>query len=73
MRITSVTVTYSRTLDIPRYGAACLEVSLTAGAEPGDDIHTGEELCAALDTLWQAARASVREQGQAILAQRPLS
>ncbi|NTU81435.1 MAG: hypothetical protein HGA45_18985 [Chloroflexales bacterium] len=69
MRIASVTVTYGRTLDIPRYGEARLEISLTAEAEPGDEIRGPEELREALDTLWQTARASVREQGQALLAQ----
>jgi hypothetical protein len=70
MRLASVTVTYGRTLAIPRHGEARLEVTLTAEAEPGDDIRSAEELRAALDTLWQEARASVREQGQTLLTQR---
>lgn len=70
MRIASVTVTYGRTLDIPRYGEARLEISLTAEAEPGDDIRDPEELHEVFDALWQTARASVREQGQTLLAQR---
>jgi hypothetical protein len=71
MRIASVTVTYGRTLDIPRHGAARLEITLSAESEPGDDLRTPEELAEALATLWQTARASVREQGEALLAQRP--
>ncbi|NTU84333.1 MAG: hypothetical protein HGA45_34055, partial [Chloroflexales bacterium] len=68
MRLASVTVTYGRTLAIPRHGQAHLEVTLTAKAEPGDDLRTPEELRAALDALWHEARASVREQGQALLS-----
>jgi hypothetical protein len=69
MRLASVTVTYGRTLAIPRHGEARLEVSLTAEAEPGDDIRSNEELRATLDALWHEARASLREQGQALLSQ----
>ena len=69
MRITSVTVTYSREITIPKHGTARLETSLTAEAEPGDDIRAPEEIRAALDALWHAARASVREQGQTLLSQ----
>ncbi|MEI6776221.1 MAG: hypothetical protein WCK70_04940 [Chloroflexales bacterium] len=69
MRITSVTVTYSREITIPRHGTARLDVSLTAEAEPGDDIRSTEEIRAALEALWDEAHASVRTQGQTLLGQ----
>jgi len=70
MRIRSITVTYGRDIPIPRAGTARLEVSLAAEADAGDDICSTEELCGVLDTLWQSARNSVREQGLALIAQR---
>ena len=73
MKIKSVTVTYGRSLDIPRAGTARLEISLTAEADTGDDIRSAEELGEILSMLWQSARSSVREQGLSLTAQREAS
>lgn len=71
MRISTISVTSSRTLAIPTHGQAHLAITLAAEAEAGDDIRTGEELGLILATLWQMARASVRQQGEDLLNRRP--
>jgi hypothetical protein len=61
MKLTSVTITYGRKINLGDYNNANLKVNLGADIEEGDDLN------AVMHDLWHCARENVRVHAQPLL------